>query len=283
MVAEELHFRRSAVRLNMTQPSLSARIQVLENEVGVSLLVRDRRRVQLTEAGLAFLDHARNAVRSGKEAVHRARRAANGEMGRLRLGFTALTAYAGMPELVQRFRLASPEIEIDLVHGESAKLEAALLTEEIDIAMLHPPLATSGLTLHDLEPDELILAIPASHELAKLDAVPPGRLAGQPFLIGPRHFAPHLYDRIILFCRQAGFSPNVVQEVASMTTLIGLAAAGVGCGFVTRSLQVIQRPGIVYRPILGIKAPNLPIALAWREGALSSAGRRLLEMASLKA
>ena len=279
-VAEDLHFRRAAGRLNMTQPALSARIQALEAEIGVALLHRNRRQVRLTEAGCVFLDHARVAVRSAKDATARARRAAAGEIGRLRFGFTGLTSYAGMPELVQRFRSACPEIEIDLIHAETARLEAGLLAEEIDIALLHPPLSTPGLSQRDLAADELVLAIPASSDLSRLPAVPLHRLAGQPFLIGPRHIGPHLYDQIILLCRQAGFSPTIVQEVAAMTTLIGLAAAGVGCGFVTASLRVIQRPGVVYRRLSGAPAPSLLTALAWQDGTLSAPGRRFLDLAS---
>jgi len=89
-VAEQLHFRRASAQLNMTQPALSLRIRALEKEVGVTLLERDRRSVRLTEAGRAFLDQARVAVRSGADAIARARGAARGEAGRLRFGFTAL-------------------------------------------------------------------------------------------------------------------------------------------------------------------------------------------------
>ena len=184
-----------------------------------------------------------------------------------------------MPELVQHFRLAHPEVEIELIHAETAVLEARLLADEIDVALLHPPVLNS-LELMQLAPEALVLAIPASHPLAKADAIPIERLAGEPFLIGPRANAPHLYDQIILLCREAGFSPNIVQEITAMTTLIGLAAAGAGCGFVTSSLQVIQRPGVVYRPLADDRAPRLATALAWRAGNLSPSGARLLDLAS---
>lgn len=278
-VADELHFRKAAVRLNITQPALSMRIQALEREVGVVLLARDRRSVKLTEAGRAFLEPARAAVRCGAQATTQARRAARGETGELRFGFTALTSYAGMPQLVQGFRLACPDVRIDLVQAETSRLEAALLAGEIDIALLHPPLAGTGLTLKPLKPEPLVLAIPAAHRLAKLKAVPLQKLAGEPLLMAPRPIGPNLYDQIIEACRQAGFSPNVVQDVTAMTTLIGLVAAGAGCGFVIHSLQVIQRPGVVFRPLAG-KAPRLSTALAWRDGGLSAAGLRLVEMAA---
>jgi DNA-binding transcriptional LysR family regulator len=279
-VAEELHFRRAAARLNMTQPSLTARIQGLERVIGTKLFDRDRRGVELTEPGRAFLDHARSAVASGREAIRSARRAASGDIGRLRFGFTGLTSYAGMPELVQRFKRSHPDVEIDLIHTSTSELEVALLKDEVDIALLHPPLSRSGLALRELEPDPLILALPASHELAKLSIVPLAKLAGEPLLICPRSAGPHLYDQIILACQRAGFGPSVVQEVTLMTTLIGLVAAGIGSGLVTHSLRVIQRPGVVFRPIATKHTLQLATALAWRDGELSPVAKRMLDLAS---
>jgi DNA-binding transcriptional LysR family regulator len=165
-VAEQLHFRRASAQLNMTQPALSLRIRALEKEVGVTLLERDRRSVRLTEAGRAFLDQARVAVRSGADAIARARGAARGEAGRLRFGFTALSSYADMPELVQRYRHARPSVHIELVQGETSSLAAGLLSDEIDIALLHPPLSVPGLRLKELPADEMVLAVPSVHPLA---------------------------------------------------------------------------------------------------------------------
>lgn len=278
-VAEQLHFRRASAQLNMTQPALSLRIQALEKEVGVTLLERDRRSVRLNEAGRAFLDQARVAVRSGADAIARARGAARGEAGRLRFGFTALSSYADMPELVQRYRLARPSVHIELVQGETSNLAASLLSDEIDIALLHPPLSVLGLRLKELPADEMILAVPSVHPLAKLKTVPLRKLAGEPFLLGPRRIGPHLYDQIILACSKAGFSPNVVQEVASMTTLVGLVAAGAGCGFVPSSLQVIRRPGVTFRRLAkSSSTPRLSTALAWRDGSLSAAVQQVLKL-----
>jgi DNA-binding transcriptional LysR family regulator len=280
-VAEHLHFRRAAAQLNMTQPTLSLRVRALEREAGVVLLERDRRSVRLTEAGRAFLEGARVAVRSGADAIARARGAARGETGRLRFGFTALSAYAGMPELVQRFRLAHPSVHIELVQGDSSSLAAGVLSDELDITLLHPPVPVSGLRLEELPAEEMVLALPGTHPLAKLKTVQLRRLAGEPFLLGPRRIGPHLYDQIMLSCEKAGFNPNVVQEVASMTTLIGLVAAGVGCGLVPSSLQVIRRPGVAFRRLANSShTPRLLTALAWRDGSLSTAARQVLEIAT---
>ena len=279
VLAEELHFRRAAQRLNMTQPSLSARVKALEEEVGAVLLERDRRNVRLTAAGEIFRDYASSAMIRTEEAVTSARRAAAGESGQLRFGFTGLTTYGGMPELVQRFRSRFPGVEVELVNGSTDHLQAEMLAGRIDVALLHPPLACTGFELIDLPSEELVLAVPASSALASLTDIPLSRLQGEPFLLPPRHAGPDLYDQIIsLFRTEGGFSPTVVQEVATMTTLIGLAAAGAGCGFVTRSLTAINYPGVRYRPLAG-SAPRLTTALAWRAGALSAPATSLIGVA----
>lgn len=274
-----MHFGRAALRLNITQPSLSSRIKVLEEQVGTALLERDRRRVQLTPAGRVFLDRARSAVANTREAVNGARRAAAGEAGSLRFGFTGLTSYAAMPELVQQFRLHFPQVEIELVHAETERLEAGMLSDEIDVALLHPPLKHGEFAQLEFPPEDLVLALPASSELSLLDAIPVSRLAREPFLINPRRMGPYLYDQIIHLCRtDGGFSPMIVQEVTAMTTLIGLAAAGVGCGFVIRSFEIIRHPGVVYRPLAG-RAPQLATSLAWRKDTIASTAKGMIEIA----
>ena len=278
VLAEELHFRRAAERLNMTQPSLSARVKALEEEVGAVLLERDRRNVRLTAAGEIFRDYASSAMVSTEEAVMSARRAAAGQSGQLRFGFTGLTSYGGMPELVQRFRGRFPDVEVELVNGGTDHLQAEMLAGRIDVALLHPPLSGTGFELLDLPSEELVLAVPASSALASLPEIPLSRLQGEPFLLPPRHAGPDLYDQIIRLFHTGGFSPTVVQEVATMTTLIGLVAAGAGCGFVTRSLTVINNPGVAYRPLAGT-APRLTTALAWRPGTLSAPATALIGVA----
>lgn len=280
-VAEELHFRKAAVRLHTTQPSVSAWIRTLETEVGSDLLERNRRGVRLTEAGAVFLGYARSALRQSSEGISRARRAARGEVGRLRLGYTPLASYAGMPGLVRLFRRSYPDAVVELTQLLSAELEEALAAEIVDIALLHPPLNTENdLEVLEFAPEELVLALPASSPLAELTEVPIGALEGQPVIGWPRTVGPYLYDRLILTFRQAGFGPKIVQEVSSMEVLIGLAASGIGCGFVARSLSVIQRPGVAYRPLVGSDLPTVPIALVWRRGDVPPIAARLRDVAS---
>jgi DNA-binding transcriptional LysR family regulator len=276
-VADELHFRRAAARVHLTQPALSVRIRGLEDEIGAALLVRDRRHVALTPAGAAFLAYARSAVWQASQGKLEALRASRGERGRLRLGFTVLASYRELPGVVRGFRDRCPLVEIELQEMNSPRLEAALAEGSIDLGLLHPPLGERDLDSLELASEELVLAVPSTHRLATSKRVRLEHLEGEPFLIAPRSVGPHIYDQVVGACRKAGFSPDIVQEATPMTTLIGLVAAGVGIGLVTKSLQVIRRPGVAYRRIDG-NPVRLPFAAAWRSGQTSPVVRRFIDM-----
>lgn len=276
-VAEDLHFRRAAERLNITQPALSQRIRTLEHEVGARLLERDRRRVVLTPAGAAFLEPARAAVASVLQAKTQAERAVGGEVGRLRLGFTVIAFYSALPEAVGQYRSRFPDVAVELSEMNSPMLERSLTTGDIDLGILHPPVETPHLTLRPLRSQRLVLALPEHHVLARQQTIRVHQLRGEPFLMAHRHIGPNIYDRIIALFRSEDFSPNIVQDVSPMTTLVGLIAAGTGMGFVTEGIANAARPGVVFRPV-SPSPPEMPIAAAWIGPAPTPPAERFLDL-----
>jgi DNA-binding transcriptional LysR family regulator len=276
-VAELRHFRKAALQLHMTQPTLSQRIRKLEDEVGTPLFARNRRTVEITEAGIAFLEPARMALANAKLALRQAREAQKGEMGRLRLGFTVIAFYGSLAATVRAFRTQYPDIKIELAERSSPDLEAALLIDDIDIAVLHPPLARKELGTCPLPGERIVLALPASHALADKAVVPMADLSSVPWLIAPRNVGPTFHDRMIAHFQAIGISPNIVQEVTPMTTLVGLVAAGVGMGFVTEGIASAPRPGVVFRPVIP-EPPELPLAAAWLGSLPNRSGRLFLDL-----
>jgi len=276
-VAEALHFRRAAIRLHLTQSALSQRIRVLEDEIGTPLLERDRRHVSLSPAGAAFLGHARAAVASARLATTEALRAARGEIGRLRLGFTVIAFYGALPLAVRRFRDRHPEIAIDLTEMNSPAVEVALAANEVDLGVLHPPVYTAGLDCRTLPPQRMLLAVPEGHPLAEKPVIAVRDLEGEPLLIAPRSIGPSISDRMMALFHAEGITPTIAQEVTPMTTLTGLVAAGAGLGFVTEGIAGVTRPGVIYRPIVP-EPPSLPMAVAWRRRALSPIAERFIEV-----
>lgn len=245
-VAEELHFGRAARRLNVSQPPLSVQIRTLEREVGAPLLVRTQRRVELTEAGRVLLEEARRLLGQAEAAVMHARRAAEGAIGRLAVGFVSTVDYSILPPLVRRFRQKHPGIALKLLELTGDRQQALLQSGELDLGLSILPSPLAGLTMRPVFREPLIAAVPANHSLAGRRRTALRSLAGEPFIQFPREMAPGLYDLAIAACRKAGFTPHLAQEAIQMQTILGLVAAGLGVALVPQCMSKLQRPDVHY-------------------------------------
>ncbi len=266
-VAEELHFSRAAAREHLSQPAISQQIRHLEADLGVQLLHRTKRSVQLTEAGQVFLVEARRTLQQAEQAVQRTQQASRGEWGRLNVGFTGSALYSVLPRIVQTFRERFPGVELSLSELCTPQQVEALLDGQLQLGFLHPPIEAAALCLEPVLREEIVVVLPEAHPLGARAQLCLQDLADQPFILFPRSIGPNLYDRIIKLCQQAGFHPNVVQE-ALQQTAISLASAGVGVALVATSLQKVGRPGVIYRQLKG-PAPDLPLAVAFRRETVS--------------
>jgi DNA-binding transcriptional LysR family regulator len=275
-VAETLHFGRAATELHLSQPALSQRIRTLERDVGARLLDRDRRGVRLTAAGSAFLSPARATVAHGERAVDIARRTEQGLQGRLRLGFTVIASYTRLPHCVQEFRSTFPNVTVDLVEINSPAVEEALDRSELDLGVLHPPIAHGQLCVRSLPDEPLVLALPVGHRLVDQPNITFDDLDGERLLTAPRGVGPVLFDKLVACFRAAGVEPHIVQEATPVTTLAGLVAAGAGIGFVTRGVALAGRPGVQFREVVG--APSVPMAAAWAQPAPTPTGQQFIDV-----
>ena len=272
-LASELHFGRAAEKLHISQPPLSMQIRALEEELGVALLHRTRRHVSLTHAGRAFLHDAEQILQRAEQAVHTARRAGRGEIGELAVGFISVADYNLLPVVLREFRRQYPLVTLSLKESTTDAQIADLLEGRIDVGFMLPPVIEPGIESVPVLREPLIAALPEQHPLAaRRSRIPLARLADAPFIITPRHMAPGLYDDIVSFCHSAGFSPQIAQEAIQMQTVISLVSAEMGVALIPRSLQNLQRTGVVYKQ-LKEQSPMSEIHLAWRsEDALPALG-----------
>jgi len=263
-VAEELHFGRAAQRLHLSQPPLSMQIKALEQELGTQLLLRTQRRVELTVAGAVFLDEARDILSRVEQARSAALRAARGEVGELTVGFVTIADYNLLPQALLEFRAQSPGIRLVLREATTDVQLRDLAAERMDVGFLLSPVKDERLDVLPLLREPLMAALPERHPLARgRRPMSLQRLADSPFIMVPRHVAPGLYDDVVSFCRQAGFSPRVEQEAVQMQTIVSLVSAGLGVALIPASLRHIGRTGVAYRE-LREESPRTEIALAWR-------------------
>ncbi|HEX4205725.1 MAG TPA: LysR family transcriptional regulator [Ktedonobacteraceae bacterium] len=262
-VAEELHFGHAAQRLRIAQPPLSQQIRQLEEELGVQLFLRTRRSVSLTEAGVAFLVEAQRVLEQAKHAIEVAQRTDRGERGQLIIGFVGSATYGLLPKLLHRFRERFPDVTLVLHELTTGQQIQALHEQRIHLGVLRHPVAQDSLMTEAFTREALIVALPEQHHLATQKSLSLSALAGEPFVLFPRHLGAGLYDHILSLCQQAGFSPRVTQEAIQMQTMVGLVAAGFGICLVPASLQQLRQEGVVYCELN--EAPAcVELALAWR-------------------
>lgn len=267
-VGERLHFGRAAAALHISQPPLSRAIRALEERLGVTLLARTRRRVELTPEGARLLDEARRTLAGIERTVLELRGMARGEQGRLRIGFVSLADYGVLPELLKAFKLARPGVTLALREMLSPEQATALAGGELDFGLLLPPVAeAAGLEHVVVQREHFVVALPLRHRLAKgRGKLSISALAEEPVVMVPREIAPGLYDIVAGLAARAGFSLNIAQEAIQMQTVVSLVSSGLGAAIVPASVANLGRRGVVYRK-LADRHPRLDLWLAWPRGA----------------
>ncbi len=281
-VAEELHFRRAAERMHISQPPLSQQIRALEDELGFALLVRTRRRVALTPAGDAFLRDARALLGELEGAVATARRIDAGQTGRLRINFVGSALFSILPGTVERFRRSRPAIELELHERATVDQLRAVRSGLADVGLVRPPIEDdAGLRVQTVLRERTVAALPAGHPLAGLTRVPLRRLAAEPLVLFPRDQAPGFHDLLIDALAGAGIAPRVIQYAPEMLTIIGLVAAGTGVSLVPESVQRLGLDGVTYRAVAG--APRSELVAITRTGEVSALVRAFVSEASASA
>jgi DNA-binding transcriptional LysR family regulator len=269
-VAEELHFGKAAQRLHIVQPALSKQISLLEKELGVRLLERTKRHVQLTDAGVAFLEDARKTLAHAELAVERANLAGRGESGILRIGFIAPAIYQLLPRTLRLYRTRYPQVRLRLREVSNRAAIDGVASGHLDLAFVRLPIEDDlKLCCTAVSEEPVILALPAGHELAANADVELRSLARESFVMISRAQEPALYDHYVAWCLGAGFSPSVVHEVDRTHVAVGLVAGGLGVALVPTCATVMPHPGVAYRT-LREPAPRLVMGALWQRDGGSS-------------
>jgi DNA-binding transcriptional LysR family regulator len=248
-VAEELHFGRAAQRLHLTQPPVTQAIAQLEKTLGIVLFDRTRRRVALTPAGEALLPDVRDLLDRAQALPARARAAAAGEVGRVRLAFVSTIGFERLPAWVREFRRLCPQVALELVEATGDVQLEALARGEIDAGlMLHSPgFAPPALERLPVAQEPLVLALPAQHPLAGDDTLSLADVLAEPLVIFPRRIVPSLHDAVFGLYHAAGRMPTIAQEAIQMQTIVNLVWGGIGVAWVPASVMQFRREGVVYR------------------------------------
>ena len=264
ILAEEMHFRRAADKLNMTQPPLTRQIQMLEYELGVSLLKRSNRVVQLTAAGKTLYNEAKRLLHLAENAELLTRRVSRGETGAVTLGFTAASSYTILPRLVSLVKSNLPGIDLVLREMITLDQTEALRSERLDLGLLRPPVSCYGIASTRIVREPLFLAVPSAHPLARKEEVDFFDLDKQPFIAYSPVEGRYFYDLLGRLFQDAGVAPIYVQYVIQTHAILALVAAGIGLAIVPDAGRSLRPGRVVFRPFTAPAKAVAELFVAWR-------------------
>jgi len=262
VLAEELHFRRAASRLAISQPPLSAAIHALEEELGAELFLRTSRMVQLTPAGAAFLVEAQEVLERVSRMPGVVRAAGDGMQGRLDVGIAASLLYRDAPKILNRLAREAPRVEVVLHELSSSEQIEKLIRRQLHAAFILGSGAPPQLEFLRLMSDTYVVCLPAGHRLARKQRIELPALAVDPIIMFSREIAPANHDNVIATFSNAGVHPQTVHSARTWTTIVAMVAQGYGVALVPKSMARAGSAGVKFIPHTG--APTeAPAVLAW--------------------
>jgi DNA-binding transcriptional LysR family regulator len=278
VLAEQLHFTKAALLLNVAQPALSHQIKQLEEELGTQLVERTNRRVRLTAAGEVFLARAARILEQIDQATRETVRAGQGEAGSLVIGVVSTAVCSVLPELLRGFRRESPGISIDIREMEPGEQVEALRRESIDIGLLFLAIRDPAFDSVVVSRERLIVAVPAEHPAASRERVPLADLEEETFLIPRRQPVAGFHELVLETLRSGGISAPRLQPTRLLQTAVFLVAGQLGVALVPESFREHLRVrGCVYRDIAGAPIYADLIGL-WRHTNVPPALRRFIQV-----
>jgi LysR family hca operon transcriptional activator len=263
-VAEAGSLTVAAARtLNTSQPSLSRQIRDLEDEVGAQLLTRRARGIDLTPAGVAFLEHSRSVLSQVETATEAARRVAHPTKPCFSMGFLTGHELTWMPEAMRILRDELPNIDVMISSQYSPLLADDLSKGKIDAAFLRREKGVPGLAFRLLVKEPLTVILPADHRLAALKSIGPKDLAGEKFVI-VSHTAPVLRVVIEDYFKRSGINITPAHEADHVTMGISLIMSTRGVGLLPAYAQNFLPASVTSRPLKG-DTPTVELVLGYKK------------------
>jgi DNA-binding transcriptional LysR family regulator len=262
-VAERGSFTAAARELHVAQQAVSQQVKALEQLLGVTLLERSSRRVELTPEGVVFLADCRRVLAGADRAARRVQAAARGEAGTLRLAYTLVSAFETMPVLLARLSKDYPLLKVDAREVFGCDVTDLLRDGDCDLALAPLTSYSEDIRQRTVRREVVRVAVGEGHRLADREQIELRSLGDETLELWPHEMAPGYYDAIMAACRSAGFEPNVDQRGAG-STVWGYIADGRGVGLVVSSL-IEQLPRGVKLLDLTPPRPMLTVNAVWRQ------------------
>lgn len=256
---------RAAAWLGMAQPALSQSLARMEHELGVRLFERSRRGAQPTPAAQAILEDVRISVARIDAAAQRAREIARGSAGRLTIGLVSSALFEMLPRALRALRAQAPGVRVVLCEMSNAEQAEALASGEIDIGLMHTPVAVAGrMRERRLLRDRLMAAVPDEFEVGPDGRVSLAQIAQAGLVLYPQSQLPVLYAGILDALRKAGLEPYVAQEANRTLTVLACVAGGCGVALLPSWIRALDFRGVRFCDVSdGQNLPGFDLSAIW--------------------
>ena len=248
-VADHGSFSAASARLHISQPALTRQIQQIEERLNQTLLLRQARGVQLTEAGKVFYAEARNVLALMDQAVSRSKLAGDGELGRLDIGIFGSGIFVAIPRIVKAFHERHPGVQIALHTMDRAEQLSALRDRRLSLGFDSCFNEDPDVKWKTIQKERFKVAIHQSHRLAKCQTLSLADIANDPLIFYPRSQRPQQGTSMATLFHRRQLSPASIQEVDDVATAVTLVSCGFGLTLVAESACTLKMPGVLYREL----------------------------------
>ena len=276
-VAEELNFSKAALKLYTAQPSLSQQIKDLEEDVGVKLLNRTKRKVELTEEGAVFLEQARLTLAQADKAVAMARQVSQAKQQMLRIGFVPVAEMKIFPYILPNLRVQNPDLKIELLSLNNNEQMRLLKKGDLDLTFTRHNFNNDEIESQFVIREPLIFLLPKDHPLAKYERIPFKALNGIDFIIPSAEQSLTLNQAILDFAKAHGIEFNIVQKADNILFNINSIGMGLGCTILPGYIAPLTMDNTVIRP-LDVELPYLDLYVSYHKNNKSYVVSKFLEL-----
>ncbi|MEQ1410822.1 DNA-binding transcriptional regulator HcaR [Acinetobacter indicus] len=276
-VAEELNFSKAALKLYTAQPSLSQQIKDLEEDVGVKLLNRTKRKVELTEEGAVFLEQARLTLAQADKAVAMARQVSQAKQQMLRIGFVPVAEMKIFPYILPNLRVQNPDLKIELLSLNNNEQIRLLKKGDLDLTFTRHNFNSDEIESQFVIREPLIFLLPKDHPLAKYERIPVKALNGIDFIIPSAEQSLTLNQAILDFAKANGIELNIVQKADNILFNINSIGMGLGCTILPGYIAPLTMNNTIIRP-LDIELPYLDLYVSYRKNSNSPSVDKFMEL-----
>jgi len=261
-VANELHFRKAAEKLFMSQPGLSRQVKQMEDELGIVLFERHNRKVKLTKSGEYLKHELENYFKSLEGIFHKAKLIQDGLIGELSFGYVGSAMQKVIPDLLIKFRKSYPNVLFDLKELENQDQIEGLLSEEIDVAFVRLDKIPGGLKKRDLLSEPFCLVLPKHHKVSKNSFESLNQFQSESFILFNQDYSSSYYDKIMRLFHDAGFTPNAMHNTIHSTSIFALVKNGFGLSIVPKSLTLEPVKGVKFIELNKVKQ-RTKLSMVW--------------------